>query len=312
MSTWLVTGGAGFIGSNFVRMACSRSGPRIVVLDALTYAGNLMNISDLLDDGRVDFVKGDICDEALVAAHFASHEIDCVVHVAAESHVDRSILGPRPFIRTNIEGTGVLLDAARRAWDGGQGRRVFLHVSTDEVFGSLGPDDPPFNESSPYRPGSPYAASKASSDHLAKAWAHTFGLPVIVSTHPRTRHHMERFGVAADNENVRFLEPFGLFDFVKLEKNAFCVLSDSGTVQEECCIFRIANVTIRDVTERPETVDCGSNMLSGVEPESVLRCVRAVLDRASAWQAPPEYLVEDVSSTVAQLVLGYHFGGRRR
>lgn len=181
MNVWLVTGGAGFIGSNFVRMACRPAGPRIVVLDALTYAGNLMNISDLVDAGRVEFVKGDICDEALVSALFASHKLDCVVHFAAESHVDRSILGPRPFIRTNIEGTSVLLGAARQAWDGAQGRRVFLHVSTDEVFGSLGPDDPPFNELSPYRPSSPYAASKASSDHLARAWAHTFGLPVIVS-----------------------------------------------------------------------------------------------------------------------------------
>lgn len=181
MSAWLVTGGAGFIGSNFVRMACLQAGPRIVVLDALTYAGNLMNISDLVDDGRVVFVKGDICDEPLVSALFASHRIDCVVHFAAESHVDRSILGPRPFIRTNIEGTSILLDAAREAWAGAQGRKVFLHVSTDEVFGSLGPDDPPFNESSPYRPSSPYAASKASSDHLARAWSRTFGLPVIVS-----------------------------------------------------------------------------------------------------------------------------------
>lgn len=181
MSAWLVTGGAGFIGSNFVRMACRQNGQRIVVLDALTYAGNLMNILDLVDAGRVEFVKGDICDEALVSALFASHRIDCVIHFAAESHVDRSILGPRPFIRTNIEGTGVLLDVARQAWGDGQGRRVFLHVSTDEVFGSLGPHDPPFDESSPYRPGSPYAASKASSDHLARAWAHTFGLPVIIS-----------------------------------------------------------------------------------------------------------------------------------
>ena len=181
MNNWLVTGGAGFIGSNFVRLACKQSSVRIVVLDALTYAGNLMNISDLVDAGQLEFVKGDICDETLVAEIFASHKIECVVHFAAESHVDRSILGPRPFIRTNIEGTSVVLDAARQAWDGAQGRRVFLHVSTDEVFGSLGPADPPFSEASPYRPSSPYAASKAASDHLARAWAHTFGLPVIVS-----------------------------------------------------------------------------------------------------------------------------------
>jgi UDP-N-acetylglucosamine 2-epimerase (non-hydrolysing) len=133
-----------------------------------------------------------------------------------------------------------------------------------------------------------------------------YGLPVIVSTHPRTRAVMERFRVdAAAREGIRFCEPFGLFDFVALEKSAFCVLSDSGTVQEECCIFRVANVTIRDVTERPETVECGSNMLSGAEPDSVLRCVRAVLEQEADWAVPPEYLAEHVSRTVVKLLLGY-------
>lgn len=133
-----------------------------------------------------------------------------------------------------------------------------------------------------------------------------YGLPVICSTHPRTRVRMEAFGLDPKAvEGIQFHEPFGLFDFITLERNAFCVLSDSGTVQEECSIFRVANVTIRDVTERPETLECGSNILSGAEPGAVLRCVRAVLDRRGEWTAPPEYLVENVSSTVAKIVLGY-------
>ncbi|HEX7956096.1 MAG TPA: UDP-N-acetylglucosamine 2-epimerase (non-hydrolyzing), partial [Pyrinomonadaceae bacterium] len=133
-----------------------------------------------------------------------------------------------------------------------------------------------------------------------------YSLPIIVSTHPRTRAVMGRFRVdAGAHERIRFCEPFGLFDFVALEQNAFCVLSDSGTVQEECCIFRVANVTIRDVTERPETLECGSNMLSGAEPESVLRCVRAVLDQRGAWGVPPEYMAENVTRTVVKILLGY-------
>jgi UDP-N-acetylglucosamine 2-epimerase (non-hydrolysing) len=133
-----------------------------------------------------------------------------------------------------------------------------------------------------------------------------YGLPVVVSTHPRTRARLEGFRVDAEAfGRIRFMEPFGLFDFVALERAAFCVLSDSGTVQEECAIFRVANVTVRDVTERPETLECGSNMLSGADPRDVLRCVRAVLDQKAAWAAPPEYLVRNVSSTVAKIVLGY-------
>lgn len=128
-------------------------------------------------------------------------------------------------------------------------------------------------------------------------------LPIICSTHPRTRAFMQRFGVKSPD--IQFHEPFGLFDFIKLEQNAFCVLSDSGTVQEECCIFRVANVTIRDVTERPETIECGSNMLSGVDPKDVLRCVRTVLDQRADWRVPSEYLAQNVSSTVARIMLGY-------
>ena len=133
-----------------------------------------------------------------------------------------------------------------------------------------------------------------------------YGVPVIISTHPRTRARMQAFDIGVDNDQVRFLPPFSFFDFIALEQNAFCVLSDSGTVQEECCIFKVANVTIRDVTERPETVECGSNMLSGAEPEVILQCVRTVLDQKRQWTVPPEYLVEHVSNTVAKIVLGYH------
>jgi UDP-N-acetylglucosamine 2-epimerase (non-hydrolysing) len=132
-----------------------------------------------------------------------------------------------------------------------------------------------------------------------------YQLPIICSTHPRTRAKMERFNIDSAAQGIQFHEPFGLFDFVALEQNAFCVLSDSGTVQEECCIFRVANVTIRDVTERPETLECGSNMLSGADPGDVLRCVRTVLDQKGEWAVPPEYLTPNVSSIVAKIVLGY-------
>lgn len=179
MTAWLITGGAGFIGTNFVRMAAESAVDTIIVLDALTYAGNFANIADLVDGRRVRFCRGDICDAELVGELFATYRFDCVVHFAAESHVDRSILGPQPFLRTNIEGTYVLVEAARRAWQGEGGHR-FIHVSTDEVFGDLAPGDPPFTEKTPYRPSSPYAASKASADHLVRAWQRTHGLPAIV------------------------------------------------------------------------------------------------------------------------------------
>jgi UDP-N-acetylglucosamine 2-epimerase (non-hydrolysing) len=133
----------------------------------------------------------------------------------------------------------------------------------------------------------------------------THNLPVIVSTHPHTRERMESYGVFNQNSTVRFLEPFGFFDFIKLEKNAACVLSDSGTVQEECAIFKVANVTLRDVTERPETLECGSNILTGADAGNILRCVGIVLEQRSEWYVPPEYLVENVSDTVLRLLHGY-------
>ena len=132
-----------------------------------------------------------------------------------------------------------------------------------------------------------------------------YDLPVICSLHPRTQQKMRQFGVEVSERRVRFLEPLGLFDFVALEQNALCTLSDSGTVQEECCLFHVPTVTVRDVTERPETIECGSNMLAGVDPDTVLRCVRAVTTLPASWSPPPEYLAPDVSSAIAKTVLGH-------
>jgi dTDP-glucose 4,6-dehydratase len=179
-----ITGGAGFIGANFVRhwLGSSREG-RVVVFDALTYAGNIDSLSGLDRDPRYLFVKGDICDEPTVRALLEEHAIDTVVHFAAESHVDRSILGPDDFIRTNIVGTHSLLKAAKASWIDKKtvAAHRFHHVSTDEVYGSLGPKDAPFHETTPYAPNSPYSASKASSDHLVRAYHETYGLDTTVT-----------------------------------------------------------------------------------------------------------------------------------
>lgn len=180
MQKILVSGGCGFIGSNFVRLALQQLGNcRLVNLDKLTYAGNPRNLWDIETDPRYRFVKGDICDSALVDELFSSEEIDTVVHFAAESHVDRSITGPAEFIQTNIVGTFTLLEGARKAWAGRSDVR-FLHVSTDEVYGSLG-DTGFFTETTPYDPRSPYSASKASSDHLVSAYHHTYALPTLIT-----------------------------------------------------------------------------------------------------------------------------------
>jgi dTDP-glucose 4,6-dehydratase len=182
----LVTGGAGFIGCNFIRFVL-RSDPavRIINLDALTYAGSPANLRDLPGPKRHIFVHGDICDQDLVLDLLRQHEIDTIVHFAAESHVDRSILGPAQFVQTNVIGTFTLLEAARTAWaatlGGSRAHIRFHHISTDEVYGSLGPEDPPFTETTRYAPNSPYAASKASSDHLVRAYGQTYGLPVVIT-----------------------------------------------------------------------------------------------------------------------------------
>jgi dTDP-glucose 4,6-dehydratase len=180
----LVTGGAGFIGANFVRhwLGTTQTG-RLVVLDALTYAGNIENLAGLEAHPRFVFARGDICDEATVRSLVDSHAIDTIVHFAAESHVDRSILGPDDFIRTNIVGTHALLKVAKAAWLDVSPRKAhrFHHVSTDEVYGSLQPDDPAFSETTPYAPNSPYSATKASSDHLVRAYHETYGLDTTIS-----------------------------------------------------------------------------------------------------------------------------------
>lgn len=181
----LVTGGAGFIGSNFVLQWLEAEKTPVVVLDKLTYAGNRENLATVEADANFRFVQGDICDGALLARIFAEIRPRAVVHFAAESHVDRSILGPDEFLRTNIDGTFRLLEASRAYWNERSEEEKkafrFLHVSTDEVYGTLSPTDPAFTEATPYAPNSPYSASKAASDHLVRAWFHTYGLPVLTT-----------------------------------------------------------------------------------------------------------------------------------
>lgn len=179
MRSLLVTGGAGFIGANFVHLwARERPEDRLTVLDSLTYAGNRANLANV----KAELVVGDIRDGALVEELLLSRQVDTIVHFAAESHVDRSISGPDAFIETNILGTHTLLKAARKAWLGnGRKPHRFHHISTDEVYGTLAPDDPPFRETTPYQPNSPYSASKAASDHLVRAYHHTYGLETTTS-----------------------------------------------------------------------------------------------------------------------------------
>ena len=180
-----ITGGAGFIGSNFVIDWFSQSGEQLVVIDKLTYAGNPHNLTPFTADGRVTLARVDICDGESIATLLRTYRPRALLHFAAESHVDRSILGPADFVRTNVNGTFTLLEAARAFWlTQGEAERAafrFVHVSTDEVFGSLAPEDPAFDERSPYAPNSPYSASKAASDHLVRAYHHTYGLPTITT-----------------------------------------------------------------------------------------------------------------------------------
>src|ERR1041385_7704611 len=179
----LVTGGAGFIGANFVVSTIAETGEELVNLDKLTYGGNRRNLDAVRDDARHRFVQGDICERERVRNLLATHRPRAIVHFAAESHVDRSIAGPAEFVQTNVVGTWALLEEARAYWEA-RGRDAafrFLHVSTDEVYGSLGPDDPAFTEETPYAPNSPYAASKAASDHMVRAYHHTYGLPTLTT-----------------------------------------------------------------------------------------------------------------------------------
>ena len=182
--TLLITGGAGFIGSALIRHLIENTGYRVVNLDKLTYAGNLESLEPVSGDERYVFEKVDICDGAEVRRVFREHQPSAIMHLAAESHVDRSIDGPADFIETNVTGTTVLLEAARAYWndlaEGEKQQFRFHHISTDEVYGSLGPEGM-FTESSPYQPNSPYSASKASSDHMVRAWHETYGLPVLIT-----------------------------------------------------------------------------------------------------------------------------------
>ena len=197
----LVTGGAGFIGCNYVRYMLARYEQiTIVNLDKLTYAGSLDNLHNLPGESRHRFVQGDICDQSLVTQLLQQHNIDTIVHFAAESHVDRSISGPAEFIKTNIVGTLSLLEAAREVWQKKFGLNAkqcrFHHISTDEVYGTLTPSDPPFTENTAYAPNSPYSASKAGSDHLVRAWHHTYGMPVTTtncSNNYGPYQHSEKF-----------------------------------------------------------------------------------------------------------------------
>jgi dTDP-glucose 4,6-dehydratase len=180
----LVTGGAGFIGSNFVHHWCQAyPHDRLVVLDAITYAGNLHNLASVLGKDNFRFIQGDISDRSLVDEIILTENIDTIAHFAAESHVDRSITGPAAFVQTNVVGTFTLLEAFRQHWEAKSqpDNYLFLHVSTDEVYGSLTADDPPFSETTPYSPNSPYSASKAGSDHLVRAYYHTYKLPTIIT-----------------------------------------------------------------------------------------------------------------------------------
>lgn len=181
----LVTGGAGFIGANFVLDWLAGSDETVINLDKLTYAGNVKNLASIADDSRHIFVQGDIGDTALVTQLLQTHQPRAVINFAAESHVDRSILGPEDFVQTNVVGTFHLLESVRAYWnkldDAGKAAFRFLHVSTDEVYGSLGPDEAPFTETTAYAPNSPYSASKAASDHLVRAYHHTYGLPVLTT-----------------------------------------------------------------------------------------------------------------------------------
>src|SRR5919198_1941739 len=179
----LVTGGAGFIGANFVVSTIEATGESVINLDKLTYAGNPRNLDALRGDARHRFVQGDICERERVRNLLAAHQPRAIVHFAAESHVDRSIAGPADFVQTNVVGTWALLEEARAYWEARERDAAFrfLHVSTDEVYGSLGPDDPAFTEETPYAPNSPYAASKAAADHMVRAYHHTYGLPTLTT-----------------------------------------------------------------------------------------------------------------------------------
>ena len=253
-NTILVTGGAGFIGSNFVLQWIENTDTAVVNLDLLTYAGNPDNLASLSETSRHQLVQGDICDASLVAALLRDHRPRAIVHFAAESHVDRSIAAPDAFIRTNVQGTFNLLEQAKTYWSAldEASRRTFrlLHISTDEVYGSLGPQDRAFSETTAYAPNSPYAASKAASDYLARAYYHTYGLPVITTN--------------CSNNYGPFQFPEKLIPLVilnALEGKALPVYGDGGNVRDWIFVADHCSA-IRAVLERGrvgETYNIGGN-----------------------------------------------------
>lgn len=211
--TLLITGGAGFIGSHVVRLFVTKYPEyRIVNLDALTYAGNLENLLDVKDKPNYIFEKGDITDEAFIDQLFATYQFDGVVHLAAESHVDRSIMDPLAFIKTNILGTAILLNASRKYWQGNMEGKLFYHVSTDEVYGTLG-DEGLFTEETHYDPRSPYSASKASSDHFVMAYHHTYHMPVIISNCSNNygSHHFPEKLIPLAIRNIKHSKPVPVY-----------------------------------------------------------------------------------------------------
>jgi dTDP-glucose 4,6-dehydratase len=252
--TIVVTGGAGFIGSNFVLSWLKNTPSSVLNVDLLTYAGNPTNLAELEQSQRYVFVRGDICDAELVASLLREHRPRAIVHFAAESHVDRSIASPEAFIRTNVQGTFVLLEQARVYWSGlsQEDRQAFrfLHVSTDEVYGTLGPDDPAFSETTAYAPNSPYAASKAASDHLARAYHHTYGLPVL------TTNCSNNYGPFQFPEKL-----IPLMILNALEGKPLPVYGDGGNVrdwlfvEDHCAAIR----TVLDHGRPGETYNIGGN-----------------------------------------------------
>jgi dTDP-glucose 4,6-dehydratase len=243
----LITGGAGFIGSHVVRRFV-RFYPQysIVNLDALTYAGNLANLTDVQNEANYRFVKGDITDKEFIQRLFREEQFDGVIHLAAESHVDRSISGPDAFIQTNVVGTANLLNAAVESWKGNMDGKRFYHVSTDEVFGSLGPEGK-FSETTAYDPRSPYSASKASSDHLVRAYHHTYGLPIMISNCSNNygSHHFPEKLIPLIIHNIKNKKPLPVYgkgenirDWLWVEDHARAidVVFHRGKVGDTYCV----------------------------------------------------------------------------
>jgi dTDP-glucose 4,6-dehydratase len=284
----LVTGGAGFIGSNFVLDWLECCNEPVVNLDKLTYAGNLGNLAALRDDPRHVFIRGDICDRALISRLLREHRARAIVHFAAESHVDRSIHGPADFVQTNVVGTFALLEEMRSYWSGltssDQHKFRFLHVSTDEVYGSLAPDEAAFTETRAYQPNSPYAASKAASDHLVRAYHHTYGLPTL------TTNCSNNYGPLQFPEK---LIPLMIVNAVR--GKPLPVYGDGLNVRDWLHV-RDHCAAVRAVLERGrpgETYNIGGN--SELANIDVVRAICETLDSLRPGSAPHARLIELVA-----------------